>query len=153
MVIKKKSRQIIWGLVVEIPYRKVSSVLPGVMGNSELAMKNILKCGSESGAVGRIEKTENENFNLLFIINARPGEYILYAYTGCHGEAGGTLSKGEGVSPCDIRWGQIVYVYKQECKYMVFDEEKNIKSMSDVEAYLYKYLRMLQETMDAASLL
>ena len=27
----------------------------------------------------------------------------------------------------------------------VFDEEKNIKSMSDVEAYLDKYLRMLQE--------
>ena len=38
-------------------------------------------------------------------------------------------------------------------KYMVFDEEKNIKSMSDVEAYLDKYLRMLQETMDAAPLL
>ena len=38
-------------------------------------------------------------------------------------------------------------------KYMVFDEEKNIKSMSDVEAYLDKYLRMLQEPMDAALLL
>ena len=38
-------------------------------------------------------------------------------------------------------------------KYMVFDEEKNIKSMNDVEAYLDKYLRMLQETLDAALLL
>lgn len=85
------------------------------MGNSELEMKNILKCGLERGAVGRIEKTENENFNLLFTINCNDEENIFYMLTpGCHGEAGGTLSKGEGVSPCDIRWGQIVHVYKQE---------------------------------------
>ena len=37
--------------------------------------------------------------------------------------------------------------------YMTFDNEKRIKGMKDVEAYLDKYLRMLQEVIDAALLI
>lgn len=151
---EKKIDKLFGGLVVEIPYRKVSSALLGVMGNSELAMKNILKCGSESGAVGRIEKTENENFNLLFTINCNDEENIFYMLTPDVMERLAALYPKEKASLHVTFDGDRLYMcISKSDKYMVFDEEKNIKSMSDVEAYLDKYLRMLQETMDAALLL
>lgn len=147
---EKKIDKLFGGLVVEIPYRKVSSALLGVMGNSELAMKNILKCGSESGAVGRIEKTENENFNLLFTINCNDEENIFYMLTPDVMERLAALYPKEKASLHVTFDGDRLYMcISKSDKYMVFDEEKNIKSMSDVEAYLDKYLRMLQETLDS----
>lgn len=154
MVIKRKIDKLFGGLVVEIPYRKSSSALLGVMGNSELEMKNILKCGLERGAVGRIEKTENENFNLLFTINCNDEENIFYMLTPDVMERLAALYPKEKASLHVTFDGDRLYMcISKSDKYMVFDEEKNIKSMSDVEAYLDKYLRMLQETMDAALLL
>lgn len=151
---EKKIDKLFGGLVVEIPYRKSSSALLGVMGNSELEMKNILKCGLERGAVGRIEKTENENFNLLFTINCNDEENIFYMLTPDVMERLAALYPKEKASLHVTFDGDRLYMcISKSDKYMVFDEEKNIKSMSDVEAYLDKYLRMLQETMDAALLL
>lgn len=151
---EKKIDKLFGGLVVEIPYRKVSSALLGVMGNSELAMKNILKCGSESGAVGRIEKTENENFNLLFTIKCNDEENIFYMLTPYVMERLAALYPKEKAALHVTFDGDRLYMcISKSDKYMVFDEEKNIKSMNDVEAYLDKYLRMLQETLDAALLL
>lgn len=151
---EKKIDRLFGGLVVEIPYRKTSSALLGVMGNSELAMKNMLKCGPERGAMGRIEKTENENFNLLFTINCNDEENIFYILTPDVMERLAALYPKEKTGLHVTFDGDRLYMcISRSDKYMVFDDEKNIKSMNDVEAYLDKYLRMLQETLDAALLL
>lgn len=151
---EKKIDKLFGGLVVEMPYRKTSSALLGVMGNSELAMKNMLKCGPERGAVGRIEKTENENFNLLFTINCNDEENIFYMLTPDVMERLAALYPKEKTALHVTFDGDRLYMcISRSDKYMVFDDEKNIKSMNDVEAYLDKYLRMLQETLDAALLL
>lgn len=151
---EKKIDRLFGGLVVEIPYRKTSSALLGVMGNSELAMKNMLKCGPERGAMGRIEKTENENFNLLFTINCNDEENIFYILTPYVMERLAALYPKEKTGLHVTFDGDRLYMcISRSDKYMVFDDEKNIKSMNDVEAYLDKYLRMLQETLDAALLL
>lgn len=151
---EKKIDRLFGGLVVEIPYRKTSSALLGVMGNSELAMKNMLKCGPERGAMGRIEKTENENFNLLFTINCNDEENIFYILTPDVMERLAALYPKEKTGLHVTFDGDRLYMcISRSNKYMVFDDEKNIKSMNDVEAYLDKYLRMLQETLDAALLL
>ena len=151
---EKKIDRLFGGLVVEIPYRKTSSALLGVMGNSELAMKNMLKCDPERGAMGRIEKTENENFNLLFTINCNDEENIFYILTPDVMERLAALYPKEKTGLHVTFDGDRLYMcISRSDKYMVFDDEKNIKSMNDVEAYLDKYLRMLQETLDAALLL
>ena len=151
---EKKIDRLFGGLVVEIPYRKTSSALLGVMGNSELAMKNMLKCGPERGAMGRIEKTENENFNLLFTINCNDEENIFYILTPDVMERLAALYPKEKTALHVTFDGDRLYMcISRSDKYMIFDDEKNIKSMNDVEAYLDKYLRMLQETLDAALLL
>lgn len=151
---EKKIDRLFGGLVVEVPYRKTSSALLGVMGNSELTMKNTLRCGPERGAAGRIEKTENENFNLLFTINCSDEENIFYMLTPDVMERLAALYPREKAAlHVTFDEDRLYMCISRNDKYMVFDGEKNIKSISDVEAYLDKYLRMLQETLDAALLL
>ena len=151
---EKKIDRLFGGLVVEVPYRKTSSALLGVMGNSELTMKNTLRCGPERGAAGRIEKTENENFNLLFTINCSDEENIFYMLTPDVMERLAALYPREKAAlHVTFDEDRLYMCISRNDKYMVFDGENNIKSISDVEAYLDKYLRMLQETLDAALLL
>lgn len=151
---QKKTDKLFGGIVVEIPYRKLSADVLGVRGNSELRMKEIIKGGTDIYSVGQIKKTENENFNLLFTINSKDEENLFYILTPEVMEKLAALYPREKTALHVSFDGDRLYmcISKSE-KYMIFDEDKNIKSMKDVEAYLDKYLRMLQEVLDAALLI
>ncbi len=150
---EKKIDKLFGGLVVEIPYRRTSSAMLGVRGNSELEMKNILKNSSSYSDDG-FDKTENDSFNLLFTIDCRDEENVYYMLTPEVMEKLAALYPREKTALHVTFDGDRLYMcISKSDKYMVFDEEKNIKNMNDVEAYLDKYLRMLQEVLDAALLI
>ena len=155
---QKKIGKLFGGLVVEIPYRKTASTPLGVRGNSEFEMKNILKNRPMQDLKDKhqekIQRTENDSFNLLFTVNCSDEENVYYILTPEVMEKLAALYPREKTALHVTFDGDRLYMcISKSDKYMVFDEEKNIKNMNDVEAYLDKYLRMLQEVLDAALLI
>ncbi len=151
---EKKIDKLFGGIVVEIPYRKRSSAALGLMGNSELKMKTILKSKAIPDAGGKIRGTESDDFNLLFTIDSDDEENIFYILTPDVMEKLAALYPREK-SALHVAFDEdrLYMCISKSDTYMTFDDEKRIKGMKDVEAYLDKYLRMLQEVIDAALLI
>lgn len=142
------------GIIVEIPYARTSSVPLGLNGNSELKMKKIVKSGSRCGAGERIEKTENENFNLLFTINCDDEENIFYILTPDVMEKLAALYPKEKTAlHVTFDRDRLYMCISKSDKYMIFDEDKPVSGIKDIEVQLDRHLRMLQEVLDAALLL
>ena len=151
---EKKIDKLFGGIVVEIPYRKRSSAVIGLMGNSELKMKNILKSGAKLDPGGKISGTESDDFNLLFTIDSDDEENIFYILTPDVMEKLAALYPREKAAlHVAFAEDRLYMCISSSDTYMTFDDEKRIKGMKDVEAYLDKYLRMLQEVIDAALLI
>lgn len=151
---EKKIDKLFGGIVVEIPYRKRSSAALGLMGNSELKMKTILKSKASIDAGGKIRGTESDDFNLLFTIDSDDEENIFYILTPDVMEKLAALySREKAALHVAFAEDRLYMCISRSDTYMTFDDEKRIKGMKDVEAYLDKYLRMLQEVIDAALLI
>ena len=151
---EKKIDKLFGGIVVEIPYRKRSSATLGLMGNSELRMKTILKSKASLDAGGKIRGTESDDFNLLFTIDSDDEENIFYILTPDVMEKLAALYPREK-SALHVAFDEdrLYMCISKSDTYMTFDDEKRIKGAKDVEAYLDKYMRMLQEVIDAALLI
>ena len=151
---EKKIDKLFGGIVVEIPYRKVSSAPLGVRGNSQLEMKNIVKSRPDRGAVDKIEKTENEDFNLLFTINSSDEENIFYILTPDVMEKLAALyPKEKSALHVTFDEDRLYMCLSTDDEYMTFREKNGAGGMQGMEILLDRYLRKLQEALDAALLI
>ncbi len=142
------------GIIVEISHARTSSAPLGLSANSELKMKNILKSGSKHDTAEKIEKTENENFNLLFTIKCDDEENIFYILTPDVMEKLAALYPKEKTALHVTFDGNRLYMCMSKSdKYMIFDEDKPVSGIKDIETQLDRHLRMLKEVLDAALLL